>query len=150
MAFCFNNQGYLSSELKDYLPCDESFGNDMKDWSVIQRTLLASSSNAVQLLFRAVLHIAKSGYCHNDIKWEHLALLPVYNNSSSLISLEPILVDLADVKQTNDGLSPMARYILENLLVGEQYESQRNEFEQLLADEKLVVTALGPIKATPN
>eukprot|EP01036_Dinobryon_divergens_P031948 gene31948-41443_t len=138
-AFCFNSQGCLSSELKDYLPCEESFGNGMKDWSDIKSQLLSlssSSSHVVQLLFLAVVRVAKSGYYHNDIKWEHLALLPVYE-SSTFVSLEPILIDLTDVeKQANDdGLSLMAQYIVENLLYGQQYESQRHEFEQLLADE---------------
>jgi len=128
-AFCFNVNGRLSSSLSSYLPCDDSFGSEMNHWPDIQSQLLALSADAVKLLFTAVVRVADAGYRHNDIKWEHLALLPVFAFKSSTPRLEPILVDLADVEKDPNGLKAMAAYILDNML---HIESDKQEFKKLL------------------
>jgi hypothetical protein len=133
-AFCFDSIGHLSSELSSYLPCDDSFGNGMKHWSNIQSQLLAHSKDAVKLLFAAVVRVAEAGYRHKDIKWDHLALLPVFLSKSSNPRLEPILVDLADVEKDSNGLAAMAAYILDSVL---HSEIEKQEFEQLLREKEV-------------
>jgi hypothetical protein len=132
-AFCFDSNGHLSSDLSSYLPCDDSFGNGMKDWFDIQSQLVAHSTDAVKLLFAAVVRVAEAGYRHNDIKWEHLALLPVYLSKNSGPRLEPILVDLADVEKDSNGLAAMAAYVLDSVL---HNEIEKQEFEQLLREKE--------------
>jgi hypothetical protein len=139
-AFCFECDGQLSRELTSYIPCDVLF--QMESWPLIQNQLRIHSSNAVSLLFDAVVRVAEAGYCHKDIKWQHLALLPIFVSSSSKKSspstpplLKPILVDLSDVEETSDGLRRMSLEICSSLLNA----SQRQEFAKLYNDKSKLV-----------
>ena len=137
-AFCFSEDGQLSMNLKSYLPCDELFEEGMEHWSNIKVELLKNQNKAVELLFAAVKHIASCGYYHNDIKWQHLALLPVYNHQSGFDHLQPILVDLAEVSSQDPVfcLQHMKQYIVDDLLY--ENHQQQKEFEKLY-DERFML-----------
>jgi hypothetical protein len=84
--------------LSSHLPCTEAFCDDFAEWTdFFQRELAKHASKAVENLFAAVLLLAERKLCHNDIKWEHLALLPVFSCGKPN-ALHPILIDLADVE----------------------------------------------------
>lgn len=69
---------------------------------------------AVDKLFTAITTLTSKSVCHLDIKWEHLALLPVFEENT-LVRLEPILIDRAEVDLTlspTDALSSMCDAVL--------------------------------------
>ena len=117
-SFCYQAYGELPVQLSSYLPCSDAFGDGLPDWGVAQPLLEDSAKIcAVDNLFTAITTLAtlaSKPVCHLDIKWEHLALLPVFEENT-LVRLEPILIDLAEVDLTlspTDAISSMCDAVL--------------------------------------
>jgi len=136
-AFCYLASGELPTRLSSYLPCSDAFGDGLADWGTAQ-TLLEESARilAVDSLFTAIKTLASKSVCHLDIKWEHLALLPVFEGST-VVRLEPILIDLAEVDlklSPTDALSSMSDAILNSHLLS---DVQKERFRELLQSVQL-------------
>ena len=114
-SFCYQAYGELPVQLSSYLPCSDAFGEGLPDWGVAQPLLEDKAKIcAVDNLFTAITTLASKSVRHLDIKWEHLALLPVFEENT-LVHLEPILIDLTKVDLTlspTDALSSMCDTVL--------------------------------------
>lgn len=131
-TFCYKANGELPTRLSSYLPCSDTFGDGLTDWGAA-RPLLESSAKigAVENLFSAIQSLAKNSVCHLDIKWEHLALLPVFEGNA-LVHLEPILIDLAEVDLTlspTDAFSSMCCAVLTSDWLS---DTMKDRFQELM------------------
>lgn len=52
----------------------------------------------MQPMLEAICTLAEASICHRDIKWPHLALIPICDRDELPSRLEPILIDLSDVE----------------------------------------------------
>jgi hypothetical protein len=116
-SFTYQANGVLPLQLSCYLPCTESFGERFNDWCTAQSLLrVASEVGVVDNLLAAIKTLASKSVCHKDIKLEHLALLPVFEDGT-MTRVEPILIDLADVDLTRrplDAFSCMCSDVMES------------------------------------
>lgn len=131
-CFCYKSNGGLQMDLQCYLPCESDFATGFGDWEAIRELLLRHSSveSAVNNLFSAIKTLARKCIFHRDIKWEHLALLPVFDKNV-IVRLEPILIDLAEVEVMSaeqEALSAMCCHVIESNLLN---SNEQSDFEKL-------------------
>ena len=66
---------------------------DDRPWSVDEAAAAATAT------------MRAAGYSHADMKREHIALLPQFNESVDIVALQPILIDLARVDSLDQSTS---------------------------------------------
>lgn len=134
-AFCYNHNGVMGSSLNDFIPCDKDV--TAIHWETIQQLL--SAANRVEVLFKALETVATFKLVHDDIKWCHVALLPVYK-SGEVSMLRPILIDMSFmllVESKKAALKSMCDAVLAANMLPEP--SEREQFEVLM--NKALVTS---------
>eukprot|EP01033_Poteriospumella_lacustris_P011958 gene11958-8538_t len=50
----------------------------------------------------AILHVAEKGFIHNDLKWVHVAVMPILDEDGGVENLQPVLIDLASIKESTN------------------------------------------------
>lgn len=129
-CFCYDSSGVLQLELQYYLPCERDFAAGFTNWETILNQL-QSVDSAEKNLFTAIKTLASKFILHRDIKWEHLALLPVFNKKG-LVRLEPILIDLAEVdimSSETEAITEMCHVVMTSTMLN---SDQRASFDTLL------------------
>lgn len=54
-------------------------------------------SNPFEIAKEALNKMHEKNYCHDDICWRHVALLPTYNAKDDIWTVCPIMIDLAGI-----------------------------------------------------
>jgi hypothetical protein len=50
----------------------------------------------------AILHVAEKGFIHNDLKWAHVAVMPILDGDGGVEILQPVLIDLASIQESTN------------------------------------------------
>ena len=66
------------------------------DPEALQRILACDPMIAAE---EALALYAQNGIIHNDARWRHVSLLPVFGSDSGVAGLKPILIDNSDVQR---------------------------------------------------